>query len=55
MSKAMDALRKIGLLSAKAPEKLTVFDARLQKLGGVRHVRVARAVLFRTASSHSAA
>ena len=54
MSKAMDALRKIGLLSTKVPDQPTVFDARLQKLGGVRHVRVARAVLFRTASSRSA-
>ena len=55
MTKAMDALRKIGLLSAKAPAPETLFDARLKKLGGVRHVRVARAVLFRTEPSHSAA
>ena len=54
MTKATDILRKIGLFGGKAPEAPTVFDTRLQKLGGVRHVRVARAVLFRTEPSHSA-
>ena len=55
MAKAMEALRKIGLFGGKTPDAETAFDARLQKLGGVRQVRIARAVLFRTEPSHSAA
>lgn len=55
MAKAMEILHRLGLLRSAEREGQTVFDARLQKLGGVRHVSVARAVLFRTAPSHSAA
>lgn len=55
MAKAMEIFRKIGLVGGKAPAADTAFDQRLEKLGGVRHVCVARAVLFRTEQSRSAA
>ncbi len=48
MAKAMEMLRKLGLFRKSDTEGSTVFDLRLQKLGGVRHVTVSRAVLFRT-------
>jgi hypothetical protein len=52
MAKAMDMLRKLRFFGRKDTEGPTVFDLRLQKLGGVRHVSVRRAVLFRTGLSH---
>ncbi len=52
MAKAMDMLRKLRFFGRKDSDGPTVFDLRLQKLGGVRHVRVSRAVLFRTGLSH---
>ncbi|MBK6467832.1 MAG: hypothetical protein WAT25_10215 [Paracoccaceae bacterium] len=55
MAKAMDILRKLNVFRGKEPEGQTVFDNRLQKMGGVRQGSVARAVLFRTERSHSAA
>ena len=55
MAKAMMILRRLNLLRGKEAEGPTVFDLRLEKMGGVRHVSVARAVLFRTGQSHSAA
>ncbi len=54
MAKAMDILRKLNVFRGKEPEGQTVFDNRLQKMGGVRQGSVARAVLFRTERSHSA-
>jgi hypothetical protein len=50
MAKAMEMLRKLRLKRAERPETETetAFDRRLRKLGGVRHVTVSRAVLFRT-------
>lgn len=48
MAKAMEFLRKLRINRAEKPETETAFDRRLKKLGGVRHVSVSRAVLFRT-------
>ena len=52
MAKALNILRKMGLFRDSADEGQSVFDLRLQQMGGVRHVSVARAVLFRTGLSH---
>lgn len=48
MAKAMDILRKLRVKRSDKPGADCAFDQRLQKMGGVRHVSVARAVLFRT-------
>ncbi|MEZ5798759.1 MAG: hypothetical protein R3D63_15520 [Paracoccaceae bacterium] len=55
MAKAMDILRKLRITGKAEGGLQDAFDARLQKLSGVRQVSVARAVLFRTAPSRSAA
>lgn len=55
MAKAMELLQKLALRRNADQPGQSVFDTRLQKLSGVHHVSVARAVLFRTARSHSAA
>lgn len=55
MAKAMELLRKLGQRRAAKEEAPSAFDNRMQKLGHLRQVSVARSVLFRTAQSHSAA
>jgi hypothetical protein len=52
MAKALNILRKLGLFQSRDIETQSAFDQRLQQMGGVRHVSVARAVLFRTGLSH---
>ena len=52
MEKAIILLQRFGLLRPKVENKPTAFDLRVQKLGGVHKVSVARAVLFRTRLSH---
>ena len=52
MAKALTFLRSLGLFQPKQPDGETAFDKRLQQMGGVRQVSVARAVLFRTGLSH---
>ncbi len=50
MKFALNFLRKLGLAPnpKTAEDSQHAFDLRLQKMGGVRRVSVARAVLFRT-------
>lgn len=48
MAKAMDFLRRLRLMRRGARQDETAFDRRMQRLGAVRRVSVARAVLFRT-------
>jgi hypothetical protein len=55
MAKAMALLRKLRLTRQDKPQPETAFDRRLNRLGGVRHVSVARAVLFRTRPAHQEA
>lgn len=55
MTKTLTILRQLTPFKPKQPDGPSQFDQRLQKLGGVRQVRVARAVLFKTAASHPAA
>lgn len=52
MAKALMILQKLGLFRPKEADGPSAFDLRLQRLGGVRQVNVARAVLFRTGLSH---
>ena len=52
MAKAMSLLQKLGLFRVKQTEAPSAFDMRLQQMGGVHKVSVARAVLFRTGLSH---
>ena len=50
MELALKFLRKLGLapIPKETDDTQHAFDLRLQKMGGVRRVTVARAVLFRT-------
>ncbi|GAB1364899.1 hypothetical protein MASR1M32_41350 [Rhodobacter sp.] len=52
MTKAMNLLQKLGIFRVKEAQAPSAFDLRLQAMGGVHKVSVARAVLFRTGLSH---
>lgn len=52
MKKAVDFLRRLRSKRQEKPVTDAAFEARLQKMNRVRHVSVARAVLFRTRSGH---
>lgn len=52
MAKALTILQKLGFFRPKQAEAQSAFDLRLQRMGGVQKVTVARAVLFRTGLSH---
>ncbi len=45
-------LQRLGLFRPKEADGRSAFDIRLQRMGGVQKVTVARAVLFRTGLSH---
>lgn len=45
-------LQRLGLFRPKEADGRSAFDIRLQRMGGVQKVTVARAVLFRTELSH---
>lgn len=55
MAKAIELLRKLTAKRAEPVETVSAFDERLKKMGGVRHVSVSRAVLFRTRPAHQEA
>ncbi|WP_225026808.1 hypothetical protein [Xinfangfangia pollutisoli] len=48
MARFLDMLQILCRKRSQTPRPDAIFDQRLQKLGGVRRVSVARAVLFRT-------
>jgi hypothetical protein len=52
MAKALTFLQKLGLFRPKETDGASAFDLRLQRMGGVQKVNVARAVLFRSGLSH---
>ena len=49
MLKMLSVLRKLVFVRKKGAEAPSIFDQRLEQMGQVRPVSVARAVLFRTA------
>lgn len=52
MAKTLTILQRLGLFRPKETDGHSAFDIRLQRMGGVQKVTVARAVLFRTGLSH---
>ena len=55
MAKAMEFLRRLTARTEVTEQPETMFDLRLQKMGGVRPDSVSRAVLFRTQAAQQEA